>query len=80
MKGEVKVPSLCTVRTLSRLGNMSRLASTQRLGECCARCVRARRGLLIPLAEIGKEIPLSSRGLPLVTSTRRQREDGNRQG
>jgi hypothetical protein len=79
-KGEVNLPSLCTVRTLARLGNVSRPTSTQRRHEWGARRVHARRGLLIPLAEIEKEISLSFPGLQLVTSTRRQREEGNRQG
>ncbi len=76
MKGEVKLPVLCTVRTLAGLGNASRHVATQRLRECGVRRVNAGRRVRIPMAEIEKKIPLIFQSLRLVTSTRRRREEG----
>ncbi len=76
MKGEVKPPVLCLVRTLARLGNVSRPMSTQLLRECGGRRVNAGRRVLIPMAEIEKKFPLLFQSLQLVTSPRRRREEG----
>jgi hypothetical protein len=76
MKGEEKLPVLCMVRRLARLGHVSRPTSTQRLRECGGRRGNAGRRVLIPMAEIEKEIPLFFQSLQLVTSTRRRRVEG----
>ena len=71
MKGEVKLPVLCTTRMLAGLGNASRLAATQLLRECGASRVDAGRSVLISMAEIEQKIPLLLQGLRFVASTRR---------
>ena len=76
MKGKAKLPVLCTVRTLARLGNVSRPMATELFRECGARRVSAGRGVLIPMTEIEKKIPLLFQGLQPVRSTRRRREEG----
>jgi hypothetical protein len=76
MRGEVKLPVLCTARMLGGIGNASRLVATQLLRECGARRVDAGRRVLISMAEIEKKIPLLFQGLRLVASTRRRREGG----
>jgi hypothetical protein len=76
MKGEEKLPVLCTARMLAGLGNASRLAATQLLRECGACRVDAGRRVLISMAEIEERIPLLFQSLQLVASMRRRREGG----
>jgi hypothetical protein len=78
MKGDVKLPVLCTITTLARLGNVSRFTLTQLLRERGVRRMVSGQRILIPMAEIEKKIPLLFQSLQLVASMRRRREEGKR--
>jgi hypothetical protein len=76
MKTEAKLPVLCTVRTLAKLGNVSRHMVSQLLRAFGVRRVIYGRRVLVPMAEIKKKIPLLYESLQLGVSRRRQREQG----
>lgn len=76
MKGEEKLPVLCTISTLARLGNASRHTLTRLLHERGVPRVNPGPSVLIPMAEIEKKIPLLFQSFQLVTSMRRRRDEG----
>ena len=76
MRGEVKLPAFCTVRTLAQLANVSPHMLRMLLRECGVRRMNAGQRVLIPMAEIEKKIPLLFESLQLVASMRRRREKG----
>ena len=76
MRGEVKLPAFCTVRTLAQLTNVSAHMSRMLLRECGVRRMSAGRRVLIPMTEIEEKIPLLFESLQLVASVRRRREKG----
>ena len=76
MKTEARLPVLCTVRTLAKLGNVSRHMVSRLLRAFGVRRVIDGRRVLIPMAEIEKKIPLLYESLRLSAAGRRRREQG----